>query len=139
MTEYRPPLDAVAVVVAALEAGSTAPAVNGDVGGKLPRGFTPKDRAVRVTRTGGTPIRQEHLDRPRVQIEAFGSSGADAFDVVRLALVDVMALRGADVEGGFVSEVRTSIGPRDQPDDSTNPAAPRVLVEVVLFCHPIGS
>lgn len=140
MSEYLPPLDVVAIAVAAMAGGETGALIGGDrIAGKLPRGFQPETRAVRVTRVGGTPTDYtEYLDRGRVQVEFFGATDADAFALGRWGLVDLMALRGRQVDTdhgpGVVTNVRTDIGLRDQPDPVLK--APRSIVGLALFIHP---
>lgn len=109
------------------------------VSGKLRRGFTKGDRAVRITRTGGTPdpAADGWIDRARLTVEAFAESAPAAYDLAARALVELRKLGGQKVAGGVVNAVRQDLGLRRIPDPITQ--APRYEFAAILFAHPAES
>lgn len=112
------------------------------VSGKLRRGWTKGDLAVRIVRVGGTPVDHVgHLDRARLQVEAFAGDDLAAHDLAARALVELRTLEGRKVEvgaaRGVVTAVEQDLGLRRQPDPITD--APRYLFGVVLYGHPTAS
>lgn len=139
MTDYPEALDLETVAIAAV-----APALAGDVGnaewtaGKLRRGWKKGDRAVRITRTGGTPVDWVgHLQRARLQIEAFAEDDETAFRLAARAVVELRRLEGQTLGVAVVTAVNTDLDPRRQPDPPTD--APRYVAGVILFAHPGAS
>ena len=136
-----PPLD---LETLAIEYASARPAILelvGDaerVSGRLPRGWTKGDVAVRMTRVGGMPVDHlGHLDRCRLQVEAFAGDDLEACALAGRVLVELRTLEGQKVDGGVVTAVDQDLGLRRQPDPITD--APRYLFGVVLYGHPTAT
>lgn len=135
MPEIMLPVDAETVAITALAAGAAGTAAGGKVLGRLPRGFSAGDVAIRVVRIGGVPVDWVgHLDRARLQVDAYDGSDEDAHALAALALVDLLQLRGQTVAGGVVTEVRQDGALRNFPDPDYD--APRYTFGVVLYTHP---
>lgn len=137
-----PPLDLETLAIAYLSARpELLELVGGDaerVSGRLPRGWTKGDVAVRMTRVGGTPVDHlGHLDRCRLQVEAFAGDDLEACKLAGRALVELRTLEGQKVDGGVVTAVDQDLGLRRQPDPVTD--APRYLFGVVLYGHPTAT
>jgi hypothetical protein len=109
------------------------------VAGKLRRGFTKGDRAVRITRTGGTPdpAADGWLDRARLTVEAFAGDDLEAYNIAARALVELRKLGGQKVTGGVVTAVRQDLGLRRIPDPISG--AHRYEFAAILFAHPAES
>lgn len=107
------------------------------VGVDLPASF-PDGQRVRLMRVGGTPVdaETEHLDRALVQVETFGSSKTEAFDLTLVVLDSLKAMPAALFDGAVVTLVSRVTGPRWSPDPPT--ATPRYITDVVLYAHTVG-
>lgn len=108
------------------------------VAGRLPRGWQALDRAVRITRTGGTPVDHVgHLIRARLYVEAFGASDLDAYAIAVRVLARLKDLEGQTVAGAVFTATDQDLGLRRDPDPMTE--APRYVFGVVLFAHPAAT
>jgi hypothetical protein len=92
---------------------------------------------LRVRRVAGASTsRPRWVDRPVVQVEAYGGTRSEAH-----ALADTTAaVLAARLEGvhdaGVVTGVRFGTGPNPMPDSDYTPARPRWLFDVTVFIHP---
>lgn len=112
------------------------------VSGRLRRGWQAGELAVRLTRIGGTPVDHlGHLDRCRLQVEAFAGDDLEAYAIAARALAELRTLEGQKVEvggaRGVVTAVEQDLGLRRQPDPITD--APRYLFGAVLYGHPVAT
>jgi len=92
----------------------------------------------RVTRIGGGVSNPQWIDRALLQVEFWGSSGAngadEAFDAARDAVAALGALVGA-VAGGYVTFVRIeSIA--NAFDDTFTPSRARRIITAAVTTHP---
>lgn len=134
-----PPVDVETVAIDWLAGSEPVVELLGDadfVSGKLRRGFTKGDLAVRITRTGGTPDpgADGWLDRARLTVEAFAGDDVEAYNLAALVLVELRKLGGQKVAGGVVTAVRQDLGLRRVPDPISK--APRYEFAAILFAHP---
>lgn len=108
------------------------------ISGRLFRGWKPLERAVRLTRVGGTPTDWTgYLQRARVQVEAFAEDEPTAFELAAAVLRDLHELAGRTIAPAVFTAVEDDLGLREQADPPTG--APRVLGGVVLYAHPAAS
>jgi hypothetical protein len=107
------------------------------VGVDLPASF-PDGQRVRLMRVGGTPVdaETEHLDRALVQVETFGSTKEEAFDLTLVVIDSLKAMPAAQFDGAVVTLVSRVTGPRWSPDPPTD--TPRYITDVVLYAHTVG-
>ena len=142
MPDVRPLVDVEGLLVDYLEQDAGLGALVGGVGDaarvstELPAGFVPEGR-VKLVRIGGTPSgtdAAEHLDRAVVQLDGFGATKADAFDVIRAALVALRRAPSAAHVDAVVTSVDRISGPTWSPDPETD--APRYLLTVAVTVHP---
>ncbi|MGH9001914.1 MAG: hypothetical protein ACRDYV_02180 [Acidimicrobiia bacterium] len=138
MAELYAPVDTETLVVDYL---GTVDALDGvGISTELPRDWTAGDRHVRLSRIGGIPADNVgHLDRARIQVEAFGATGEDAFAIAGEALLALRLLPGSAFvyAGAVVTAVDQDLGLASLPDPETD--APRYLFGVVLYVHPTAS
>lgn len=110
----------------------------------LPREWAPDPdgdpAALRISKVPSAPLADArgHVDRARIQIDSFGATPKDAFDLCRAALVAVLRL---DVDpwrypGAVVNTVGETI--RLQRRDDPKVQLPRYFTEVVLTGHPVS-
>jgi hypothetical protein len=140
VAELYAPVDAETLAVAYLKSVADLTALVGveGISTELPRDWVAGDAYVRLSRIGGTPADSVgHLDRARIQVEAFGATGEDAFSIAGEALLAFRLLPGSsfDYAGAVVTGVDQDLGLSSQPDPETD--APRYLFGVVLFVHPV--
>lgn len=145
MPEIRPEVDAEAVAVSYLNQDADFLALAGGpkASTELPRGWAPDPDGdpvrVRVTRVGGLPDPRDpvgHLDRARLQVDAFAASSADASDLCRLAISRLLMISssGAEYPGAVVTGCRRDLGLQRRDDPSTEIES--YFAGVVLFVHP---
>jgi hypothetical protein len=135
--ELRNLVDAEVLLVAYLRADSgVAALVDTRVSTELPAGFRAETR-VQLFRTGGVPDPSDvagHLDRPSIQINAFGATKGQAFMVAAETIRAVIAAPKATFAGAVVSHATRVLGPIWSPDPDTD--IPRYILGVVLWIHP---
>lgn len=134
MTSPRIP-DIEAIVVKTLNeseqltelAGPSFASTELPAGASLPR--------IRVTLSGGGPVVRGWLHAPRVTIEAWAESKAEAFDLaVEAAFVLENTLDGAHLPEGTVTSFVQETGLSWSPDPATK--TPRYLLGFVAHVHP---
>lgn len=132
-------LDIEAFLVARLKAdtGALDTLVGQKIATDLPPSFPAHGEArLQLFRIGGPPDPGDgpgHLDRPSVQLNAYGASREQAFDVAKAALAAVLALEGTTADGVVVTRAFRNLGPTWSPDPPTGAA--RFLLGVVLHVH----
>jgi hypothetical protein len=103
----------------------------------LPAGWSAP--RIRVNRLGGIGDRPGWLDHPRIQIECFGATKAQAKDLVLATRAAVTQQLVGVHDLGVVTSVDEYLGPQWLPDvvgDQRTPATPRYLFSVQLTTHP---
>jgi len=138
MPEARKLVDVEALLVAYLATdGPLGALVDDAIGTELPRAF-PSTGAPRVQafRASGTTVDPAtgHLDRALVQVNAYGSSKAEAWDVFAETYRALLAARAAEHEGAVVTDVERVSGPTWSPDPQTD--APRYVGSFAVTVHP---
>ncbi len=134
------PVDAETLAVAYLKTVDDVTDLVGDDGisTELPRSWVAGDRHVRLTRIGGLPVDAVgHLDRARLQIDAFGADGEDAHAIAGQVLLAFRRLPASafTYPGAVVTGAAQDLGLSGSPDPDTD--APRYLFGVVLYVHPV--
>lgn len=93
---------------------------------------------IRLTLVAGSPVVSRPLvvDRPRIQLEAYGGSKKDARDLIDLARRLIAARiegvhAGLGVVSGYVFGNQSYL-----PDDSYSPTRPRYIADVELITKP---
>ena len=89
---------------------------------------------VTVSRTGGTPAVKQYLDAPRIDINVWGNSKSEAYDLAaacRKALMDLEGQRVTDPVSAFVAGVDDVIGVTFLPDETT--ARDRYVFSVTVY------
>lgn len=127
-------IDAELIVTTALlaDAGVTT-IVERRVGTELPA--RPVFPAVRLTRIGGTAIDPEsdHVEAALLQLDAFGETKAQAFDLVNACRVALRAVTGVQ-PAGVVSTIRFG-SVAWVPDDNFTPARSRYALDLTVYAH----
>lgn len=147
MTEHRPAVDVEALLVDYLandaeivdEIGPRG--VSTDLPADFARAPDGRPARLRITRLGGAPDARDgaqHVDFPRVQVDAFASSSTAASTLARLAHARLKRLpfEGYVFPGAEVTDVRTSIAPRRLRTVSEGVAA--YMLEVILTVAPVA-
>ena len=127
--------DVEAIIVNLLNASSAIEAIAGadcavtelNPGATLPK--------IRITLSGGSPVVRGWLWTFRFNVEAWGSSKEEAFDLVtEAASVLENAYDGSQINLGVVSNLTQETGLTWSPDPATNTA--RYIVGFVAQVHP---
>lgn len=84
-------------------------------------------------RVGGPQRIQGHLDVPRIQVDAWGNTKAEARLVAATAQASLYDLPGTHARG-VVTAVEETLGLRSAPDPDTD--RPRYQFEVLVYVHP---
>jgi hypothetical protein len=132
-------LDVEAFLVARLkaDAGALHALVGDRISTELPKSFPGHgEKRLQLFRVGGVPDPGDgpgHLDRPSVQLNAYGTTKAEAFDVAQAALGVVLELEGTAADGIVVTRAFRNLGPTWSPDPAAG--APRYLLGVILNVH----
>lgn len=135
MGEFARIPDVEALLVNALLAHATVAAmVSTKVSTELPTTF-PDGKRLKLSRIGGTPVDEdtEYLDRPLIQLEGFGATKADAFDVTAAAMTALLSFAGKTYTEGTVTKVLRLSGPAYAQDPDTE--TPRYLLTVAVYVH----
>jgi hypothetical protein len=136
VAELLAPVDAESLAIDYLnDGGDLAPA-----SGKRPHDWQAGDPWIRVTRIGGVPNDGiGHLDRARLQVEAYDADEPTAFASAGAALTKLRLLpsSGFEFAGAVVTGVDQDLGMTNSPDPETG--ADRYLFGVVLYVHPVES
>lgn len=103
---------------------------------QLPAGVT--FPAVLVTRLGGRPVIEEHLDAARIQVDVLGGTKKQcwtAAETIRAALVQA---RHATHPLAVVTDVETESAPAWLPDRVKEgaPDRPRYVASYLIYLHP---
>jgi len=112
--------------------GVTELAGAGKVSTEMPA--DPQLPRIRVTLTGGSPQIPGWLHAPRVNLEAFAETKAEAFDLIAAAVEAAEALTDTIAGGMVINLCEQETGLSWSPDPFTD--TPRYLVGLVLFVHP---
>lgn len=141
MPELRAIVDAEEILLNHLKADTAVTALvpASRITTELPKSFTKQSR-IQAFRTGGVPDEDDipgHLDQPSLQINAFGSTKAQAHAVAAEAIRSVLAAPAATHSGAVVTHARRVLGPTWSPDPPTD--TPRYIIGVILWIHPTGS
>jgi hypothetical protein len=90
---------------------------------------------IRISLSGGTPAVQGWLQAPRINIEAWGTSKEEAFDLINACSQTLIQIEnGALVNEGVITSVRQETGLSWSPDPTTNTA--RYLLGFEVHIHP---
>lgn len=127
--------DVEAVLVAHVAADADVVALGADSATDLPVDF-PSSGApfAQVFRVGGTDVASGHVDRALVQVNAYGSSRGEAFDVARACARALVRAETTSFAGAVVTAVLRLSGPAWSPDPITN--APRYTTSFAVTVHP---
>lgn len=92
-----------------------------------------------VKRIGGIPIIRERVDRARIQVDVWGDTKGNAFDVtadVRAVLFDAEGKTYSDSNVTlFIAAVEDDLGIAFLPDPNT--ARDRYVFGVAIICHGV--
>lgn len=135
MTDFRPLPDVEALTIGYLLADVDVTALADDrIEPELPVSF-PDGARVRILRVGGAPVDAgtERLDRPLLQIETYGTTKAEAWDLTAVVLMALQRMADAAHAGAVVTACDRVTGPRWAPDPSTD--TPRYLTDVAVYVH----
>lgn len=75
-----------------------------------------------VQRIGGLPAVREYMDSANIQIDVWGNSKSEAYDIVSKARVAILEMEGTTFTtpvNAYVSAVEDTLGVTWQPDDMT--------------------
>lgn len=136
MPDIRDLADIETILVTALEADvDLAELAEGRISTRLPSDFAPEAR-VRIFRAGGTPVDPDtgHIDRALIQLEGYGETDTEAFDVTARAITALMLLAGTTQAGAVITAVHRVSGPTWRPDPPTDIAG--YLTQMVIYAHP---
>jgi hypothetical protein len=90
---------------------------------------------IRITRTGGLTSVEGWLDRPRVTVEAWAKTKAEAWELASMTLAVLQArLPASPIPAGVITDVRPDIGIAWTPDPTTDLA--RYTFAVAMTTHP---
>lgn len=134
MPETRNLVDVERLLVAALRADAELAAiVDTRVSTELPGSFV-ADQRLKLSRVGGSDLDGAgYLDRALVQLDAYGATKGEAFEVAATALAALFRARGAHA-GAVLTRVERVSGPAWSPDPETD--IPRYLATVAVTVHP---
>lgn len=135
MPEFPTLVDVEAVLLAFVAADAGVTALDAEVAAEVPASF-PSSGApfVQLFRVGGTDAGSGHLDRAVVQVNGYGSSRPEAFDVLRAAFGALLRATTAALDDAVVSDVLRLSGPTWSPDPITD--APRYTLSAAVTVHP---
>jgi len=139
MPTIRPLVDVEALLVAWLsaDAGVLALAAATDVSPELPAGFPSSGRPfVQAFRASATTVDDAtgHLERAVVQVNVYGSSRENAWDLAAQTYRAVLEAPSAAHPAGVVTNALRISGPSWSPDPITD--APRYTLSFALTVHP---
>jgi len=86
-----------------------------------------------VRRVAGRRIVRDRLDAPRIQIDAYAATKADAWELAATVQAALPELVGVHMQG-VVTGVDEMIGPTWMPDPVTN--QPRYTQDYMVYTHP---
>lgn len=143
MPLIRKLVDVEALAVAYLEQDDDLGALVGGTGDaaristELPAGFRPEGRLQVFAATSSELDAATHyLDRAVLQVNGYGATKAEAFDVTAEAIRALLEAPQAEHAGAVVTAAARLTGPAWNPDATTNPPTPRYLASVALTVHP---
>lgn len=102
---------------------------------------TPDWPIATVTRIGGIPAERHRVDRARIQIDVWGGSKSEAFDIIADIRTVLFAAEGQSFDLGtyaadaFISGVEDDLGFSFQPDPKT--ARDRYVYGVAVTLHSL--
>lgn len=136
MTTIPDLVDVEAILVAHAAADVDLDAlVDGAVSTELPADFPAEgDERVQLFRVSSTDQANGYIERAVVQVNAYGSTRALAFDVARAALRALRRAEGVAFADGIVTAVDRLTGPSWSPDPITS--APRFTLSLAVTVHP---
>lgn len=128
--------DVEALTIDALKADAALTTLLGGtkISSDLTTGF-PDGKRVALHRAGGAAAdtKTEYLDRPVLQLECYGATKAEAFDVAAETLRALLDMQGGTYARGVVGTVQRLTGPAWAPEPDT--VTPRYLMSVALHVH----
>lgn len=86
-----------------------------------------------IRRLGGLPLNPRRIDRANLQIEVWGASQKECFDIWNLSRKALFDAVGTTVDQCVITNARVTLGPQDIPDPPTG--RDRVIGMVALFGH----
>lgn len=129
-------VDIERLVVQALLDGTLVVAIAGDaIETELEEGFTPP--ALQITRLPGIMVDDStaRLERALLQVQAWGTTKAQAFDLAAAAAIELKALTDVDHgDLGVVTETIWQQTPWWNPDGEAD--TPRYTMTIAVFAHP---
>jgi hypothetical protein len=136
MPELRllPDVESLLVTYLKADAGIAA-LVDQRVSTELPASFAPEGR-VQLFRTGGVPDNDDipgHLDRPSIQVNAYGETKAEAYDVAAETIRALLQAPAATHTGAVITKATRILGPTWSPDPETD--TPRYLLGFTFAVH----
>lgn len=137
MPKIRPLVDVEALTIAYLEADAAVAALvaAGDVAAELPGAFPPAGRKfVQAFRASATDTANGHLERVVLQVNAYGSTKVEAFDVIAKTYRALLEMPDAGHDAAVVTDTRRLTGPTWSPDPVTD--APRYTSSFAVTVHP---
>lgn len=135
MAEFADLVDVEAVLLAFVAVDADVVALGAGVSAELPSDFPGDGEAfAQVFRVGGNDVANGYVDRSLVQVNGYGSTRPEAFDVTRAAVRALMRATTATHSGAVVSDVLRLSGPTWSPDPITD--APRYVVSLAVTVHP---
>lgn len=97
-------------------------------------GFEDALPLLRVSRIGGAQVRPLVLDGPRLDVDVFARTRADASTLAREVAAVWPAAKGREYAGGLITSVAEEVGPSWRPD--YNPGLYHFGLTVVLTIRP---
>lgn len=100
---------------------------------------SPSTAFVRLIRVGGTPLARRGVDRPIIQLDAYGGTKAQARTLAATIGRELEALDGVTVAGGTVQGIEPGAGRYIPDPDLTTErgrARERYIVDVTLTTRP---
>lgn len=135
MSEPGELVDLEALVVShCLDDAAITTIAGDDVRTELPPGWVPP--ALQITRQPGTMVdaHTSRLERGVIQVQAWGETKEQAFDLANAAAVALKALADVSHYYGVVTEAYWQQTPWWNPDDEAD--TPRYTGLLVVFAHP---
>lgn len=139
MPEVRAPADIESVLVAYLKAdvGVTALVPAAQISTELRRLFDDEETYLQLFRTGGPPDPDDtlgYLDRPSVQVNAFGGTKPEAWDLAAETVRALSQTPTASHAGAVITAATRILGPLWSPDPDSDAA--RYIIGFTFTVHP---
>lgn len=131
---FLPDVESLLVVYLKADVGVSA-LVATRISTELPASFQAQGR-VQLFRTGGVPDDDDipgHLDRPSIQVNAFGATKAGAWDVAAETIRALLQAPTATHTRAVITKATRVLGPTWSPDPETD--VPRYLLGFTFAVH----